>query len=519
MTLAVVGLLFAACDVHSPTAPGRLVSITVTPNPTTLAVNGTQQLTAMGRDADGVAFPIAPTWAVVAGGGAINGAGLFTAGTVPGTFPNTVTASIGGISGTATIIVKPGPLATITVTPSPVTLVVNGTQQFVAVGKDSSGNIVPFVPTWSVVAGGGAIGAAGLFTAGGAVGTYTHTVQASNIGIKGFATVNVIAGALASITVAPDPATLVVNGKQQFVAVGTDLNGNSVPIAATWSVVAGGGAVDSTGLFTAGTVPGTFAKTVQASSGAFSGTATVTVTAGALASITVTPTPVTLAVNGAQRFVAVGRDANGNTVPIVATWSVVAGGGAVDGGGLFTAGVVTGTFTNTVQAASGALSASATVVVTAGPLASITVTPNPSALVVNGAQQFTAIGRDVNGNTVPITPTWSVVAGGGAISSAGLFTAGTVPGTFTKTVKATSGTLHGPGHLCQYGKGHERHAVRDHYRRRDGRTAGEHHAVTQHLGVGRQRRAAVHGHGQGRQRQHRADRAHLVGRGRRRRHQ
>jgi hypothetical protein len=30
---------------------------------------------------------------------------------------------------------------------------------------------------------------------------------------------------------------------------------------------------------------------------------------------------------------------------------------------------------------------------------------------------------------VPITPTWAVVAGGGTISAAGLFTAGTLPGT------------------------------------------------------------------------------------------
>src|ERR1019366_10083693 len=129
-------------------------------------------------------------------------------------------------------------------------------------------------------------------------------------------------------------------------------------------------------------------------SGALAGTATVVVTAGSLASVTVTPSAATVAINGAQQFVAVGKDLNGNTVPIVAAWSVVAGGGAVDGAGLFTAGTTPGTFANNVKATSGALSGTATVVVIAGPLSSITVPPNQVTLAIGGAQQFTAVGED-----------------------------------------------------------------------------------------------------------------------------
>jgi len=162
IAMVATGIAFAACDVHSPTAPGRLVSITLTPNASTLAINGTQQFAAVGRDADGVSFPIVPTWSVVANGGAITSAGMFTAGTVPGNFPATVTASLGGTSATAGVTVIAGPLASITVTPSPVTLVVGATQQFVAVGKDSAGNVVALTPTWSTVAGGGEGGRADL---------------------------------------------------------------------------------------------------------------------------------------------------------------------------------------------------------------------------------------------------------------------------------------------------------------------------------------------------------------------
>src|SRR6185312_1827802 len=107
-----------------------------------------------------------------------------------------------------------------------------------------------------------------------------------------------------------------------------------------------------------------------------------------------------------------------------------------------------GTYTNTIKATSGTVSATATVVVMSTPpapppLATITVTPNPDSTQVGAAQKFTAVGRDGNGNISAITPVWSVVNGGGSIDSTGRFTAGSTPGTFTNTVKATSGTISG----------------------------------------------------------------------------
>jgi hypothetical protein len=77
-----------------------------------------------------------------------------------------------------------------------------------------------------------------------------------------------------------------------------------------------------------------------------------------------------------------------------------------------------------------------------GALASIVVTPDLT-LSANMPQQFTAVGKDLRGNVVSITPTWSVVASGGAISGTGVFTAGALAGTFTNTVMATSGSISG----------------------------------------------------------------------------
>ena len=278
VALAAAGLFTAACDVHSTTGPGTLVSMTVTPN-VTLAINGTQQFTAAGVDGNGDVVVLTPVWTVEAGGGTINATtGFFTAGTVPGVFNATVKATQGTISGTANVTVTVGPLATITVTPTPVSLGAGTTQLFTAVGRDAANNVVVITPVWSVVALGGTINAAsGLFTAGGVLGTFTNTVRATSGAIFGSATVTVVPGALATITVTPNPDTLNVLTTGQFTAVGRDALNNIVVITPLWSVTNGGGSISLGGLFTAGNTTGSFTNTVRATSGVIFGSATVVV--------------------------------------------------------------------------------------------------------------------------------------------------------------------------------------------------------------------------------------------------
>jgi hypothetical protein len=99
-------------------------------------------------------------------------------------------------------------------------------------------------------------------------------------------------------------------------------------------------------------------------------------------------------------------------------------------------------FTNTVRASNGTVAGTATAIVTAGPLATIAVTPQTTTLNPGGTQQFTAVGRDAGGNIVPITPVWTVPNPPGTInSSSGLFTAGATIGSFPNTVRATAGGI------------------------------------------------------------------------------
>ena len=247
------------------------------------------------------------------------------------------------------------------------------------------------------------------------------------------------------LALTPTTTTLAPGATQQFTAVATASNGKVLDVTPTWSVAAGGGTIDQTGLFTAGTTAGTFTNTVSVTCSGVTSTATVIITAGPLATITVTPNPANLTPGAAQTFTAVGRDAANNIVAITPVWSVTAGGGSINAStGVFTAGAALGAFANTVRATSGTIFGTATVNVNLGPLLTITVTPNPATVQINTTQQFTAVGRDAGGNVVAITPVWSVTAGGGTINAAtGLFTAGPTAGTFSNTVRATQGTVFG----------------------------------------------------------------------------
>lgn len=200
--VAVAGLLASACASYAPT----LATITVTPN-ANLGVNASQQFVAEGRDTKGAVFPITPAWSVVASGGTINNHGLFTAGSTVGTYPNTVTATDGAISGNASVIITapvapPMPfLTTIVVTPvGPDSMPAATTRQFQAEGRDSSGAVIVISPTWSVVAGGGSITSMGIFTADTLPGVYVNTVKAMSGTVAGYATVTVASSALSLAT-------------------------------------------------------------------------------------------------------------------------------------------------------------------------------------------------------------------------------------------------------------------------------------------------------------------------------
>ncbi len=198
------GILFAARPTVAQTV-GALDHVTITPASASLQLQAQQQFSAQAFDASNNPITgLSLTWSMVNGGGTISAGGLFTAGTVAGSFANTVKVSVieGAISKNATVSVTivPGAFDHIAVTPATLTLGKGDTHQFAAQAMDASNNVLPISSFgWSVVNGGGTISATGLFTAGQALGSFANTVQTS-------ATVGSISKtATASVTVASAP--------------------------------------------------------------------------------------------------------------------------------------------------------------------------------------------------------------------------------------------------------------------------------------------------------------------------
>ncbi|MGO8672686.1 MAG: PKD domain-containing protein [Capsulimonadaceae bacterium] len=95
-----------------------------------------------------------------------------------------------------------------------------------------------------------------------------------------------------SVAISPATATVALGATRAFTSSVTDQFGAPDSTAATWSIVSGLGSIDTTGLFHAGSVPGT--STVQATAGSASATAQVTIPDGApsISATTVSANPV-----------------------------------------------------------------------------------------------------------------------------------------------------------------------------------------------------------------------------------
>jgi hypothetical protein len=177
-----------SCRDVGPKIPA-VATVIVTPGSLGLTVGQTAQLTATPRDAAGNALSgRAITWASAAPDlAAVDSTGLVTAAAVGTT---TVTATSEGQSGTAPVAVSPVPVATVSVTPPSLDLIVGETGQLTATPRDAAGNpLSDRVVTWAsdpvAVA---AVNGSGLVTA---MAAGTATVTATSEGHGGMATVKV----------------------------------------------------------------------------------------------------------------------------------------------------------------------------------------------------------------------------------------------------------------------------------------------------------------------------------------
>ena len=264
-------------------------------------------------------------------------------------------------------------------------------------------------------------------------------------------------GELDHIVVTPGSASVVSGATQQFVAQGYDFNDNPIPnLPVTWSVGSGGGTILGSGLFTAGSTPGTYNNTIVASVGTITGNASVTVVSPSLDHFTFQTISSPQYVGAPINVTVTARDASGNPFTgYTGTATLGASAGTVTPAvtGNFSGGTWTGSITLDQVGASVSLTASAggangtsnTFAVQAAPTVDhFTIQTISSPQTINSPFQITITARDSAGNALPVyagIPSLSTSVGTIMPGGTGAFTGGTWVGTVTLNQLAEDVTI------------------------------------------------------------------------------
>jgi hypothetical protein len=231
----------------------------------------------------------------------------------------------------------------------PATVTIETNQPIRFRGATSAGHTFRSALLWH--ASGGSIDADGNFTAS-APGTYKVVGRARGRQRPDTSVVVVVPPQpdLAAIYVAPDPVALEPGTSYAFSASGRLADGSTAPVGVTWSAT--GGSIDAAGVYKAGATAGTYRVVATHTGGSLADTAGVTIEAEeapppppaspTLAEVVVKPVSVSLTTGAVRQFLAFGRDSNGDSLAVVASYS--ASGGSITRAGLYTAGSTAGTF-------------------------------------------------------------------------------------------------------------------------------------------------------------------------------
>ncbi len=227
------GCVFSLCALLScggsstPNIIGPVASVTITPALDTIYLSATDVFTAVGRDADGhVVTATTTTWQVITGAvasvtqtGQVHG---LSAGTT------TVTATLDGVTGQATLVVVAAPVASVTVTPQSDSVPIGSVIQYQALARDSNNAVIlGLYPTWSSTASGVATVSPGGMVTG--VSQGTATIEATVGSTVGGGAVKVRTAFLRGDTV----ATPVMDLAGTYLSFAGRLypGGNQIPVA------------------------------------------------------------------------------------------------------------------------------------------------------------------------------------------------------------------------------------------------------------------------------------------------
>src|SRR5690349_10961682 len=382
MVTATSGKFSASATLQVNSAATNLASISVSPTASSLPVNTSQQFTATGTYKDGSSRDLtalvswASTFSSIA---TVDVTGVATGKSAGST---TISASLGGVTGSTSLTVTAPTISSIVITPDGLTLGIGIGQQYTATAIYSDGSTQDLVSgvTWSSSATGVAtINSSGLATT---VGAGTATITAKVGSFTDTTQLTVVAANLVSISVTPTPVSIAIGTDQQFSAVGSFNDGSTQLLpSVTWSSSSSSVA------------------TITATSGSVSGTAALTVTGATVTSIAVTPANSNMPVGTTKQFTATATFSDSSTedVTAVVLWgSSKPGVASINNQGLSTS-VATGS--TTISAVLGSVTGTTNLTVTTVKLVGIAILPSNPRIEAHTLLKFTAVGTFSDGST------------------------------------------------------------------------------------------------------------------------
>ena len=342
--------------------PGPLDRLAVEPPDPEIDVNGTQVFEVRGLDLFGNEVQgLTYDWEIPAEAGRLDADGTLRASTTAGAFSMVVSATRGEstANAAAVVVVRPGPLHGLTLSPDRSLIEAGSAHQFEAAPVDRYGNTIHDVSlVWTVSGTIGTVDSRGKMqasTSAGASGEITVKALQSEQREKAVVAVTIGPSQLAGLSVTPTSAEVSIGEPLLIAANPHDKFGNriedltllfSIPVGSSDSIIY------RTGMLVAGEQPGEVDVVVTALQGDISKTvlSKVVVVAGSVDLLELVPATLTVPTGGQTEFEVRAFDRLGNEISGVhASWTVVNRGGTIDAAGLFSAGDEPGTYADTVE--------------------------------------------------------------------------------------------------------------------------------------------------------------------------
>lgn len=229
------------------------------------------------------------------------------------------------------------------------------------------------------------------------------------------------------VEVAPQSVFAEVNQRIQLQARGRLPTRASVPVAVEWT--ASGGTVSADGVFSAAS-PGRYRVVGHGRGGKHGDTTTVIVgdSVPHVVALVLSPDTARLQPSQTLQLTAEGKLKDGSSVQVGTVW--LARGGTIDASGNYLAGSALGRYRVIATNVSGSLADTATVDIASGVLSlpAWELTPATVSLAPGASQQFAVSRRLTDGSVTAAEAAYT--ATGGTITSFGLFTAGSTPGSY-----------------------------------------------------------------------------------------